>query len=353
MDSRTRVIKALTFCAPDRAPRHLWTLPGVEMFRGPELSRMRALYPEDFANPGVVYGRALQNPRSTAAHDVGDPYRKGRYTDEWGCVWEVFEEGVVGEIKNPLLADWGALEGLHPPREILAIDWNAVEAARASTDRFMLAGTSIRPFERMQFLRGTENLYMDMAWGDARFLKLRSLVHEFFLEELSLWVERDVDGISFMDDWGTQRALLVSPAMWREYYKPLYAEYAALIRGKGKYVFFHSDGNIESIIGDLVEVGVHAMNSQLFCMDIEGLGRRFRGKLAFWGEIDRQKTLPFGTPAQVRAAVMRVRAALDDGRGGLVAQCEWGNKDPFENVAAVFEAWGEPLAAARSGRARG
>lgn len=72
------------------------------------------------------------------------------------------------------------------------------------------------------------------------------------------------------------------------------------------------------------------------------IGRRFRGQITFWGEIDRQWVLPFGSPADVRAAVRRVRAALDDGNGGVIAQCEWGNDVCAENVAAVFEAWLEP-----------
>ena len=337
MTSRDRVLKTLAFSGPDRAPRHLWNLPGVELFRGVELARLRAQYPDDFTSAGVAYG--------SAARASGSPYRKGSYTDEWGCVWEVYEEGVVGEIKKPLLADWSALDSLRPPREILSLDWSAADAARAASDRFILNGTTVRPFERMQFLRGTENLYMDMAWGDARFLRLRALVHEFFLEELALWAARDGDGISFMDDWGTQQSLLISPAMWREYFKPLYAEYARIIAAGGKAVFFHSDGNIESILPDLIEIGVTAINSQLFCMDIEAIARRHRGQVTFWGEIDRQRTLPFGTPDDVRAAVMRVRRALDDGRGGVIAQCEWGNRDPYQNIAAVFETWQEPRSA--------
>jgi uroporphyrinogen decarboxylase len=336
MTSRERVMKALAFAGPDRAPRHLWYLPGVEMFRGTELARMREQYPEDLVGPGAAYGRG--------ARSRGNPSVTGHYTDEWGCLWEVFQDGVVGEIRSPILAEWDALDALRPPREILAIDWSAVEATRAATDRFILAATTARPFERMQFLRGTENLYMDMAWADARFLRLRSLVHEFFLEEISLWVDKDVDGISFMDDWGAQQALLIDPAMWREYFKPLYREYAALIHARGKRVFFHSDGNIQAIIGDLIELGVDALNAQLFCMDIEDLARRFRGQITFWGEIDRQKILPFGQPQEVRAAVRRVRSALDDGRGGLIAQCEWGIRDPFQNIAAVFDAWSSPRA---------
>ncbi len=335
MTSRDRVLKSLTFGSPDRAPRHLWSLPGIEMFRAGELARMRSAYPEDIAGAGAPYGRSLKTG--------GTPYRKGRYTDEWGCLWEVSEDGVVGEVKGPPLAGWSALDSFRAPHELLSGDWAQADAAKEGTDCFILAGTSVRPFERMQFLRGTENLFMDMAWGDARFLRLRSLVHEFFLEELALWAARDVDGISFMDDWGTQATLLISPAMWREYFKPLYADYVRIIRQAGKFVFFHSDGNIESIIPDLIEIGVNALNSQLFCMDIEGIARRHKGRITFWGEIDRQRILPFGTPAEVHAAVRRVRAAFDDGRGGVIAQCEWGIRDTFENVAAVFDAWVEPL----------
>ena len=56
----------------------------------------------------------------------------------------------------------------------------------------------------------------------------------------------------------------------------------------------HSDGNITEIIPDLIEIGIDALNSQLFCMDIEELGKKFRGKITFWGEIDRQNILPNG-----------------------------------------------------------
>jgi uroporphyrinogen decarboxylase len=168
---------------------------------------------------------------------------------------------------------------------------------------------------------------------------LTTVIHQYYLEDVSTWCETNVDGVLLMDDWGTQKSLLISPNLWRSVFKSLYREYCQLIHAAGKYVFFHSDGHIEAIIGDLIEVGVDALNSQLFTMDIEGIARRHKGKVTFWGEIDRQWVLPFGTPADVREAVMRVRAALDDGRGGVIAQCEWGKGNPRENVAAVFEAW--------------
>ncbi len=150
----------------------------------------------------------------------------------------------------------------------------------------------------------------------------------------------------FKDDWGTQTSLLISPRQWRALFKPLYAEYCDLIHSAGKFAFFHSDGNIASIFPDLIEVGVDAVNAQVFCMDLEALAARHRGQITLWGEIDRQRVLPFGTPDDVRAAVRRVRRAFEiagGGSGGLIAQCEWGKGVPIENVIAVFDAWQEPL----------
>jgi len=340
MTSRERVRRALRFELPDRAPRELWALPGIAMFRRDEMDALLARYPSDFASPAVTHGTGPDVRYGTGYRSRGTPAVVGTYVDEWGCPFTVAEPGVIGEVKAPPLADWSALDHLRPPDEMLELaDFSQVDAGCAATDKYVLAGTTVRPFERMQFLRGSEALFMDLAWGPAELLRLRDLVHEFFLREIECWARTDVDAISFMDDWGSQRGLLISPKMWREFFRPLYVEYVDLIHGAGKQVFFHSDGHIFDIIPDLIEIGVDALNSQLFCMDTEEIGRRFRGRITFWGEIDRQQVLPFGTPADVTAAVQRVRAALDDGRGGVIAQCEWGNDVPAENVAAVFEAW--------------
>jgi hypothetical protein len=341
MTGRERVQRALTFRRPDRAPRDLWPLPGIEMFRQDELQALQARFPLDIAPPVFAYGRS---PRQR-----GTPNVVGTYTDAWGCTWRVAQDGVVGEVKVPPLADWAALDRLRPPYEILEqADFRRVNASCAASEQFVLAWPTVRPFERLQFLRGTEALLMGLAYGEGEVLRLRDLVHEFFLAELEKWAGTDVDGIAFMDDWGSQRDLLISPRLWRQLFKPLYAEYCRLIHRAGKFAFFHSDGQIMKIIPDLIEIGVDALNAQLFCLDIEEIGRRFRGQITFWGEIDRTWVLAFGTPADVAAAVRRVRAALDDGRGGVLAQCEWGIGVKQENIEAVFTTW---LEAAPGGRA--
>jgi hypothetical protein len=306
------------------------------MFRGDELAAMFARFPSDFGGVPFRYGEDSRTK--------GEPWRVGKYADEWGSVWEVKEDGVAGEVKGPPLESWDCLAHFQPPWQLLrGADLSEVNAAYAASELFIRAGCCPRPFERMQFLRGSEALFLDLAWNVAEMWKLREMVHDYYMRELELWMKTDVDAIGFMDDWGTQTALLISPAQWREVYKPLYQDYCDIAHSHGKMVFMHSDGHIEAIYPDLIEIGVDALNSQLFCMDIEKLGELYRGKVTFWGEIDRQHVLPAGSPDEVREAVRRVRRALELPTGGAIAECEWGIGVPAENIAAVFEEWQHPL----------
>jgi hypothetical protein len=339
MTGYERMTRCLEFRTPDRAPRDVWALPWVFQFARGEMEALQRRFPRDFADAGAL---------APGDRCRGEPGVAGEYTDEWGCTWTAGEDGVVGEVKAPPLADWSALAHYQPPWEIIRRgDWEGAQRACEENLRgarkFMKCSSSVRPFERMQFLRGSENLYMDLGEESAELFQLLEMVHGFFLEELSHWIKLDCDGIGFIDDWGGQGSMLISPAQWRRLFKPLYRDYCEMIHGAGKKVFFHSDGCIFDIFEDLIEVGIDAVNSQLFCMDIEEIGRRFGGRITFWGEINRQQTLPFGTVGDVYRDVARVRRALDDGRGGVIAQCEWGVRNPPENIAAVFEAWAMPL----------
>jgi uroporphyrinogen decarboxylase len=332
MTGRERVIATLTFSNPERAPRDLWTLPYVSLFRKDELNAVLEKFPSDF-------GRAKSYPGD--GDDTLKQHAKvGSYTDEWGCVWELGQPGVAGEIKHPLIGDWSKLATYQPPFELITQrDLDYVNRFCDQSDLFMLSGVCARPFERIQFLRGTQNVFMDLAYGSKEIRQLLEMVHDFYLQDVRNWAKSNVDGIMFMDDWGTNRSLLIRPDTWRAVFKPLYREYCEIIHQAGKYAFFHSDGNIEAIYPDLIEVGVDALNSQLFCMDIERLAEKHRGEITFWGEIDRQHVLPFGTPDDVRQAVQRVRKALDTGNGGVIAQCEWGVDNSQENIETVFESW--------------
>lgn len=334
MTGRERVKAALTFSNPDRPPRDLWALPYISLFRQAELDQFLAEFSLDMGG--------IQLSPGSSGGDYERYGQAGAYTDEWGSVWNLAEAGVVGEVKIPAVAEWSRLDRFQPPWELVrGRDFSYANRAAESSDRFILSPCTARPFERMQFLRGSEALFMDLVTRPPEFERLLRMVHEYYLEDIRGWVTTSVDGVMFMDDWGTNSSLLIRPKTWREVFKPLYKEYVDMIHAAGKFAFFHSDGHIEAIYPDLVEIGVDAVNSQLFTMNIEELGRLYKGKITFWGEIDRQHALPFGTPEEVKEAVRRVRRALDDGSGGVIAQCEWGKDNSLANVRAVYEAWME------------
>jgi uroporphyrinogen-III decarboxylase len=334
--SRELVLKTLEFENKDsRAPRQLWTLPWAGQHYPEELKAIEADYPSDFGGPPVKLRE------QSAGH--GDPYVVGEYVDDWGCRFVNLQKGVHGQVKDPIVSgedeDWEDLSRVHIPTEWLSFDTEEVDRYCASTDKFVIAGCCPRPFEQLQFIRGTENLLMDLALKPAGLTRFIGRMHQFYCELLEKWAKTKVDALSYMDDWGTQKNLLVSPDTWVAIFKPLYKDYIDIAHRNGKKIFMHSDGHTLAIYPYLVELGLDAFNSQIFCMGVENLAP-FKGKITFWGEMDRQHLLPSGTTADIRGAVRQVYDTLWKD-GGCIAQCEFGAGAKPENVRAMFAAWDE------------
>lgn len=329
---REIVHQTLDFAGPPRAARDLWVLPiAAEKFPA-ELAALEREFPADFT--------AIPGHERATAPTRGAPHAIGEFTDEWGCTFVNIQRGVIGEVKDPLVRDWAADRArIHVPREWLTLERDAVNRDCAATDRFAFAMACPRPFEQLQFLRGSENLYLDLADPPPALLAFMRELHAFYCEVLEAWARTDVDALRFMDDWGSQRALLIAPRLWRELFKPMYLDYVQIAHSHGKKLFMHSDGHIAAIYPDLVEIGMDAVNSQLFCMGAATLAPH-AGHITFWGEIDRQHLLPHGTPAEIDRAVRDVHHHLWRD-GGCIAQCEFGAAARPENVREVFAAWHE------------
>ncbi len=347
LSGRELVKEALEFDSPERVPRDLWWLPAVEMFQKDELDRLLRDFPMDIYSPDFRPG-ASKKQRSSSLRNYNvyglETPTVGNYIDEWGSIWEVREDGVLGEVKSPVLENLEDLRALEPPWEFLeTTDLSTVDEQCAKSEQFVLSGVTGRPFERMQFIRGTENLYKDLIKHRDEVKRLRDIVHRYQKAHIEKWLKTDVDAIWLMDDWGSQDNLLIPPGIWRDFYRPLYREYCDMIHRADKYVFFHSDGCIEKVLEDVADIGIDALNSQLFTMDWELVAKKLKGRVTLWGEIDRQYLLPFGSPDEIKRSIFELREILDDGKGGVIAQCEWGKENPDENVRAVYEAWAEPI----------
>ena len=335
MTSRELVLRTLEFRNTDaRAPRDLWTLPWADMHHGDALAAIRQNFPNDYSGVPVIY-------KEPSTVESGDPYVAGEYTDPWGCTFLNIQPGVIGEVKHPQVLDddWEDASKVVFPEYQLSFDIEQVNAACAASDKWITAGCCPRPFEQLQFIRGSENLYMDLADPSPGFFEFLEKMQDFYCRLLTKWAQTDVDCLTFMDDWGSQKSLLISPKMWRQYFKPLYQQYIDIAHSHGKKISMHSDGYTLDIIPDLIEMGLDAFNTQIFCIGVDKLAP-FKGKLTFWGEICRQHLLPHGTVEDVKNAVRQVYDTLWD-NGGCIAQCEFGPGTKPENVAAVFETWDE------------
>lgn len=330
VNSKRIVIDTLKFKRPQCIPRQLWALPWAEERYPREIEKIRSNYPSDIVIAPSFY--------KTQLPQIGSKFKKGIFIDEWGCTRISIENGISGEVKNHLVKDWKDIKKVHIPKERLTIDIDKINDFCSKTEKFILAGAIQRPFERMQFIRRTDNLFIDLIEQPEGFKKLLGEVHEFYKEEIKLWCETNIDGIFIMDDWGAQNSLLINPELWKKIWKPMYKEYIDIAHKYGKYAFMHSDGNIFSIIPELVEIGLDALNTQLFCMDIEEIGKRFKGEITFWGEIDRQHLLPYGSMKDIELAVKKVYENLYL-NGGVIAQCEFGPGAKPENIQQVFKTW--------------
>jgi uroporphyrinogen decarboxylase len=208
-------------------------------------------------------------------------------------------------------------------------------------DRWYARGAWIITFEQLQQLRGMQNTFMDLAEQPPELERLLDDLLDFNLRWIDRWTKLEYDGLHFADDWGGQRSLLVRPAVWRKLFKPRYKAMFDRVRAAGMDVWFHTDGHVNDILGDLVEIGVNVLNCQVAAIGHEWIRCNARGKVAFRTDIDRQFILPFGTPAQVKEEVQRTFEACGTADGGLVACGEIGPDVPLENIRAMYEAFGE------------
>ena len=325
MTPNERVHRTLKFQTPDHTPRDLWLLPSAFLQHGQKLVELLKRHPCDI-NRGKAKMPTLP-PR----------YRKGTYTDEWGCLWRNLQDGIIGEVVEPAIRSWSDLASFRPPPVTVETE-AAAEKFRDFPDGFHVCGAS-NLFERLQFLRKSEQLYVDLMEQRKELFQLRQIVVDYVHQCIDRCLATRCDGICFSDDWGSQRGLLIRPELWRQFFKPCYREFFEHARDGGRFVFFHSDGHIMDIIEDLIEIGVDALNSQVWCMGVEELGARFRGRITFWGELNRQWTVPHGTPADIRTAARRMKEHLATAQGGLIGQAEVDRLTPLENIEAILTAW--------------
>ncbi len=262
--------------------------------------------------------------------------------DWWGAGHDTGEEGYY--IPGNPLAHFTNLDAFtwpNPHEPHLLDDARKIIEQRRG-DYFIAPNFGFALFERAWSLRGFEQIFLDLGRDPDFVAALLDRIADIQLVSIQRFIELGLDGGYFGDDYGAQKNLLFSPAMWRKLIKPRLARLFAPFREHGLPIIMHSDGQIQKILPDLVEIGLTTLNPvQPEVLDHKWLYDQFHGQLSFYGGISTQTVLPCGTPDEVKAAVVKCRHDLAPaGTGLLIGPSHRMLTDiPLPNVEAMLEAF--------------
>ena len=331
MKHRDRVLMALNHEAPDRCPMQVSFTPEfAERLRADMQVRGQAAHNPHGGGNTYELERALGEDLILTSVGWANSYyqQEGDYVDEWGIGWRSVKYTTpfgMGRYTEPVghpLADDNAIDAYKTPdpnRPELYLE--AAHVIEQFKDEYWIVGVVVTTvFETAIGLRGYLQILKDFIARPELTECLLDIPYYYHLSAAKRLVEMGVDMIWLGDDIGGQTSMLISPAHWRKFLKPRLAGFIRELKEINPQIklAYHSDGAIEPIIPELIEIGLDVLNPiQPACMDAAQLKKKYGKNLCFWGSIDEQHTLPFGTPGEVAAEVLlRLKTLGKD--GGLV-----------------------------------
>ena len=280
---------------------------------GDDLADVFCAYPDDIISPHPYdFFVGYQKP------DAKDPINTiqvltetATWTDEWGTQWGHAEGGVGATATGYPLSDWSQLDDYlgtpvsRSPRPG-RLDPAAAAIRQHAASRYCMGVNVLTIFERLHNLRGMQEVLMDLYTNEAEIQRLLEHLTEYHLELIRYWAEIGADGMFLGDDWGSQRAMMISASMWRRLFRPHYVRLFDETHRCGMDVIYHSCGNVMDIIPDLIDIGADVLDPiQPVAMDAQEIARRFGGKIAFYGGVNTQELARY-TPQQVKDEVRRL-----------------------------------------------
>ncbi len=267
-------------------------------------------------------------------NDIGND----RVRDIFGVVWDRSADKDIGmvegqvlpepEFGNYTLPDPCQAEVFRPFKRQLA----------AHPDRFRVFSIGFSLYERAWTLRGMEALLTDFVENPEFVQELLRAITDYNIAQVQEALKYDIDAVLFGDDWGQQHGLIMGPKLWRKFILPELKRMYGVVRNAGKLVCIHSCGDVDELFDDLVGIGLNCFNPfQPEVMDVATLMKQYHGRLAFYGGLSTQRTLPYGTVADVRSEVRRL-VELGSQGGYIFAPAHAVEGDvPLENMLAFID----------------
>ena len=359
MDARQRVSLALDHQEPDRVPIDYWATSSVN-------ARLLAHFgfstQEELLKHFDVDFRYIDGPKYVGPSP--EVREDGSVEDHWG-VPRVRVEVATGEemstyqeVLNFPLKEATSVDEIRDYPKWPSPDWfdydcvaEQAAAARRTGKVVVFMGDRMNRCAQLKpamYVRGIDQILLDVALApeiaETIFEKIAAFYQEYARRTFEA-ADGGIDVFMMGDDFGTQKGLFMSPEMWRRFLRPGFEAFVALGRKYGCKVAHHSCGSIRPIIPELIECGLDVLNPvqpDVANMDRRELKRSFGDRLSFHGSISIQKTLPFGTPEDVRDEVRERVQTLAPGGGFVFCTAHNIQADtPTENIVALFEGYRE------------
>jgi uroporphyrinogen decarboxylase len=344
MSSRERVAGALARRATDRIPMgtvaglYGETVPGLEAHLGV------------CGAESVSAALGLDDRWASIRAEREDPPGSGC----WRTAWGTFRKSDGGATpyttasgRRPLrdartVSDVDAYPWPHPDDFVLD-EATAARAQELQSYSFLLAGVP-PTFCTLSELMGMDVALMNMVLAPvaveaavARIAEIGLAVTKQVLKQYGPLLHQ----VYLWDDVADSRSMLFRPELWRRWIRPHLADQVAAIKRHGLIAHYHCCGAMAEIIPDLIDMGVDILQPcqvHLPGMEPAWLKREFGARVTFWGGVNTQQTLPFGTPEQVRKEVRERMRTLGRGGGYVLSPDHSLMPDvPPENIAALYD----------------
>lgn len=292
-------------------------------FENPERIGLRFTY----LGEGDVYRIYPQKPiylrEGTETIDMSTKWKVDEGVDEWGVEWHqghsdgfpIKEIDDVDTYSVPEPSQKGRFEGI-----------DEVLSRPEAQGKWIQLNSPYCLFERLHEIRGFENTLMDLYINKEKMITLLDKLIEYqigMVREAVKYGKGRIHCFDTTDDWGTQESLIISPDLWREIFKPRYKKLIDVIHEEGMVIRFHTDGKIEMIMDDFIELGVDIINiHQPRLFDIKSFGEKYAGKICFEVAVDIQDTLPTGDKEKIEQEVKELIKYWSTPQGGLIG-CEY------------------------------
>jgi uroporphyrinogen decarboxylase len=277
----------------------------------------------------------------------------------WGgnimSLWNIREyekdsiHGPVLEIENPLLtdpSDWEQWENYLWP-SVSWFDYSEINADLLKWSEFSIMASGASVFQHGSYIRGLDAQLMDLLMAPDKAEYLLDKLFDFYFDyysKLFASCGEQIDVFALADDFGTQNSLMISEALFDQYFASRIKKLADLAHKHDIFLLLHTCGNIEPLIPSFIDLGVDVLDPvQPESMDVVQIKKKYGKDICLRGGISSQKVLAHGSKEDVQQEVKEKLDILMPGGGYIFSPGHpvFQVDIPTENIVTMYEtAWG-------------